>query len=157
MHHNNRAPTKLEGKIVSFQVVNNDQLSLSYNTATNASSVLPQVEEWKIVPGLCGEGISLESTSHPGRYLRHRYLWFFADSIEHVVEDINLFKKDACFKPIPGLSNCAHLTFESVNYPEHYMYYDSNINFRVKLAWNGSSFQYWRSYIQNWYDTLFSA
>ena len=72
---------------------------------------------WKVVHGLCGEGISLQSRNYPNHYLRHRNYRARIDRYSNAA----LFKKDACFHVTPGLANDAWLSLESVNYPGYFL------------------------------------
>ena len=69
---------------------------------------------WKIVPGLYGQGLSFESTDKPNSFLRQRDNVLFLDPYQND----DSYKKDACFKPIPGLAACDQITFKSVIYPD---------------------------------------
>ncbi|GAA4607013.1 hypothetical protein GCM10023107_79280 [Actinoplanes octamycinicus] len=70
------------------------------------------------VPGLSDPaGVSFESISFPGHYLRHQG---FELKLQPRTEDA-LFMLDATFRELPGLADPKASSFESVNYPGHFL------------------------------------
>lgn len=86
------------------------------NGACNPS-VFKEDTTFLMMPGLDGSGsISFESTSHPGKYLRHQGF-----RVKLAPNDGSaLFAKDASFQQVPGLAG-SDVSFRSVNYPDRYI------------------------------------
>jgi beta-glucanase (GH16 family) len=72
---------------------------------------------WKMVAGLVGSGVSFESQSQPGRYLRRRAteVWLEVD------DGTQLFKEDATFLQRPGLADATASSFEAYASPGSYL------------------------------------
>ena len=102
--------------------------------STSKSRILEQLpsSSWFVVSGLCGQGISFESTVRPNHFLRHRDFDLYLDPYENE----ELYKKDACFKPTPGLADCNQITFESINNPNRCLRHQ---DFVMKLHPNDQS------------------
>lgn len=75
--------------------------------------------QFRPVAGLDGGAgtTSLESTSHPGYFLRHRNFVFW---VEHN-DGSDLFRADASFTQHAGLAGGTGVSFESVNFPGRYL------------------------------------
>ena len=73
--------------------------------------------QWKMVPGLAGQGVSFQSIEYPNRYLRHRNYRVWLD----VEENNQLFKEDATFFIREGLSDANMVSFEAYNFPSRFM------------------------------------
>lgn len=75
--------------------------------------------QFRLVPGLNGAGdtVSLESTSKPGYFLRHRNYIFWVERNDGSA----LFRADASFNRRAGLSDSSGVSFESVNFPGRYL------------------------------------
>ncbi len=76
---------------------------------------------FKVVPGLAdNKQVSFESTNYPGYYLRHQG---FRLKLQRYTTDSNrtLFQKDATFLIRQGLAGKFCLSFESYNYPGHFI------------------------------------
>jgi hypothetical protein len=70
-------------------------------------------------PGLSGEGVSLESARHPGRYLRHAY---FGVKLSPGHELADRAARDASFRARPALNRRAGgFSLEAVNFPRHFL------------------------------------
>ena len=73
--------------------------------------------QWRIVPGLAGQGVSFESVAFPNHYLRHQnYEVWLAEE-----EQSQLFKEDATFFQRSGLADTNGVSFESFNFPGRYI------------------------------------
>ena len=72
---------------------------------------------YRIVPGLIGKGVSFQSCAHPNKYLRHRNYKIEESKYERAP----LFKKDASFIMHENYFFPGYKTFESVNYPHHFI------------------------------------
>lgn len=72
---------------------------------------------FRIVQGLAGKCISLESRNYPGQFLRHQ-AWRIKLAPR---EDNDLFKNDATFCMMPGLASSAGVSLESVNNPQYFI------------------------------------
>ena len=85
---------------------------------------------FKIVAGLSGKGISLQSIHYPNRYIRHKLSFCFID----INDGTDLFKKDASFMQRAGFFGKGTVSFESVNYPGHFI---RHILWRAKVDKKG--------------------
>ncbi|TRX21666.1 T9SS type A sorting domain-containing protein [Flavobacterium franklandianum] len=72
---------------------------------------------WKVVPGLAGVGISLQSLNSPDKYLRHSNAQMMLQSND----GSQVFKEDATFYLRSGLSNSSRVSFESFNFPGRFI------------------------------------
>lgn len=79
--------------------------------------------QFRIVPGLSGSGVSLESTNFPGYYLRHRNFEMWVERNDGSA----IFRADASFTQRAGLASSAAVSFESQNYPGRYLRHSSNL------------------------------
>lgn len=77
---------------------------------------------FKIVPGLAGSCISLESRNFPNQFLRHQD-WRIRLAPR---EESALYKNDATFCMVPGLADAAGVSFESVNAKGHFIRHRNN-------------------------------
>ncbi|WP_199035900.1 AbfB domain-containing protein, partial [Glycomyces salinus] len=77
----------------------------------------PADQQWRIVPGLTGSGVSFESYNHSGRYLRHSG---FELRLEEQ-DGSDLFAADATFHQEPGLADGSWTSFRSQNFPDRYL------------------------------------
>jgi GH43 family beta-xylosidase len=83
------------------------------STTTNLAD-----SQFRIVTGLIGSGtVSLESTSQPGFFLRHRNHELWLD--RH--DGSTLFRNDATFHRRAGLADGAAASFESYNFPGRFI------------------------------------
>ncbi|CAH1777808.1 unnamed protein product, partial [Owenia fusiformis] len=85
---------------------------------------------YAIQPGITGQptSISLESSDFPGYFLRHDG---FKIILENPGTNTGSFDKDATFWVKRGLWFPSHVTFESVNFPNHFI---QNSNGKLKLS-----------------------
>ncbi|WP_125775072.1 glycoside hydrolase family 43 protein [Antribacter gilvus] len=77
-----------------------------------------QDAQWRIVPGLAGNGtVSFQSVNYPGYYLRHQ------DYVVVLAQDDGSagFKADASFTPVAGLASSSWTSYRSSNYPDRYL------------------------------------
>ncbi len=91
--------------------------------------------KWKMVAGLAdSSGVSFESVSYPGYYLRHsNYV------ISLVKNDgTSTFKADATFYKTAGFADSAWTSFKSYNYPDRYIRH-SNYVLRIDPVTSSSS------------------
>ena len=123
----------LIGKSWNFALNNYLTYSIGFDS-TGKSKILTEVvpSSWKIVPGLCGQGISFESTANANHFLRHKGFVFYLA----LYENKDLYKNDACFKLVPGLAACDQISLQSVNYPDKYLRHQ---DFVIKLHSNDGS------------------
>jgi hypothetical protein len=77
---------------------------------------------FRIVAGLAGKCISLESQNIPNHYLRHQG-WRMKLAAR---EENDLYKQDATFCMVPGLAGSAGVSLESVNFPSHFIRHRNN-------------------------------
>ena len=75
-----------------------------------------------------GREASFKLWNFQTRYIRHRQSLGYLEEIRD-----RLGKKDASFRIVPGLAGTNCSSFESMNYPGHYLRHE---NFRIKLARN---------------------
>ena len=86
-----------------------------------------------IVVGLAGQGVSFRLAADPKRYIRHRNEKLYMD----VNDNSALFKKDASFQIRYGLgatNGQFGISFESVNYPGHFISLSMKLPARGMLA-----------------------
>lgn len=69
---------------------------------------------------------SFRSYNAPNRYIRHKNLLSYLEPIND-----ELGRKDATYKLVPGLANSNCKSFESVNFPGHFLRHEG---LRLKLA-----------------------
>jgi hypothetical protein len=72
-----------------------------------------------IIPGICGQGISLCSVNYPAYYVRHKRKG--GECFIHSSDGTSSFKQDASFIPRPGLADPKGVSFESVNFRGQYL------------------------------------
>lgn len=72
---------------------------------------------FRIVPGLAGKCVSLESRNIPNHFLRHQN-WRIVLAPR---EDNDLYRQDATFCLVQGLQDSAAISLESVNAPQHFI------------------------------------
>ena len=82
---------------------------------------------WIIVAGLCGQGVSFKSKRYPHQYVRHQKYWTYT----HNDDGTALMRKDACFLVQRGLSDGEFISFESVNFRQHFLEHQ---NPKVKIS-----------------------
>jgi len=76
-----------------------------------------QDEQWRMVPGLAGKGVSFESVNAPNSYLRHSN-----GKVSLQVNDgSTIYREDATFYVRAGLADASKVSFESYNYPGNYI------------------------------------
>lgn len=85
--------------------------------------------EFAIEKGLarnCDDCISFRSIAKSNQYLRHQSFQIK----QHGYKDCkdNLYRSDASFKMLPGLTSDTTVSFQSFNYPNHYMFYNTSSN-----------------------------
>ncbi|MDW6005284.1 family 43 glycosylhydrolase [Vibrio mangrovi] len=74
--------------------------------------------QFKPVPGLYDStGVSFESVTHPGYYLRHRNYTLYMEYNNHK----GTFAQDATFYRRSGLSDSKGVSYESSNFPNYYI------------------------------------
>jgi hypothetical protein len=87
-------------------------------TANGLAMLMPgALEAFRVVPGLAGVGVSLESVAQPGHYLRHQN----SRLILSAWDGSDLFRADATFHARPGLANPRATSLESSNFPGHFL------------------------------------
>jgi hypothetical protein len=91
--------------------------------------------QWRIVPGLADPaGVSFESVSMPGRYLRH----YFYNVVLAQNDNTAVFKADATFYRVAGLANSSWSSFRSYNFPDRYI---RHFNYTLRIETNtGAAF-----------------
>ncbi|WP_242071938.1 AbfB domain-containing protein [Nostoc sp. FACHB-110] len=72
------------------------------------------------------EVVSFRSYNYSDRYIRHRN---FLGYLEPISDELG--RKDATYKIIPGLANSKCSSFESVNFPGHFLRHE---NLQIKLS-----------------------
>ena len=73
---------------------------------------------FKMVRGLADpKGVSFESISQPGHYLRHCNFRLLL----HRYENSDIYKKDTTFRVRPGLADSGWRSFQSVNFPQFHI------------------------------------
>jgi non-reducing end alpha-L-arabinofuranosidase len=73
---------------------------------------------WQMVPGLADPaGVSFQSVSHPGNYLRHSNFAMRLDPNDNTA----LFRADATFYRTPGLADAGWSSFRSFNFPTRHL------------------------------------
>ncbi|SJL85067.1 family 43 glycosylhydrolase [Vibrio palustris] len=94
------------------------QLSFRANGVWLETNPTPATSsQFKVVAGLADpQGISFESVSHPGYYLRHRNFSLYMEYNKG-----NTFAADATFYRRQGLSNPDKTSYESYNYPQYFI------------------------------------
>lgn len=85
--------------------------------------------EYAIEDGLasnCEDCISFRSMEKPNQYLRHQSFQIK----QHAYNDCknNLFRKDASFRMLTGLASDTAVSFQSYNYPNHFIFYNTASN-----------------------------
>jgi hypothetical protein len=112
----------LVGQEVSFQAANyldrfiRHRHSLGY--AEPISGELGRADAtFRIVPGLAGKCISLESRNYPGQFLRHHF-WRIKLAPR---ENSDTYRNDATFCMVQGLASSTGVSLESVNAPGHFI------------------------------------
>jgi len=112
----------LIGREVSFQASNYLDHFIRHRNSLGYAEVIAgdlgrDDSTFRIVPGLAGKCISLESHNYPGQFLRHQ-----AWRIKLAPRDENdLYKQDATFCMVSGLASSTGVSLESVNYPHHFI------------------------------------
>lgn len=93
------------------------------------SSIFQMNSTFDIEASPMGEGVSIRPKNIPKRLIRHSgFLGYIYPN-----DCTYLFFQDTTFKPINGLADDNGVSFESVNYPKHYLKYKSD-NFRLQLS-----------------------
>ena len=78
----------------------------------------PEDSLFTIVPGLADPaGVSFESVSRPGSYLRHFVYVLQLDSYI----DTMIYKEDATYYRVAGLADGGWISYQSYNYPNMYI------------------------------------
>lgn len=72
---------------------------------------------FRMVPGLGGRCMSLESRDHPGHFLRHKDWRIRLSALD---SDSNM-RADATFCTVPGLATTSGISFEAANAPGHFI------------------------------------
>ncbi len=85
--------------------------------APDPSELFTLDSNFRVVPGLSGQGVSFQSINYPGHYLRHSGFAIFL----HPRESTALYHEDASFIPVPGHAADDQFSFQSVNYPERFL------------------------------------
>lgn len=117
----------LVGQEVSFQASNyrdrfiRHRFALGY-TDRLTDDVSRNDATFRIVPGLAGSCISLESRNFPNSFLRHQD-WRIRLAPR---EDNALYRQDATFCMVPGLADKAGVSLESVNAKGHFIRHRNN-------------------------------
>jgi hypothetical protein len=87
-------------------------------TANGLAMLMPgALEPFRVVPGLAGVGVSLESVARPGHFLRHQN----SRLILSAWDGSGLFRGDATFHARPGLADPRATSLESSNFPRHFL------------------------------------
>jgi len=83
--------------------------------------------EWIMVPGLADPaGVSFESASQPGYYLRHYNYTIYLQAYDNTA----IFRNDATFYKVPGLADSSKVSFQSYNYPTRYL---RHYNYQLRI------------------------
>ncbi|WP_198587102.1 glycoside hydrolase family 43 protein [Glycomyces xiaoerkulensis] len=77
----------------------------------------PADQQWRIVSGLAGSGVSFESYNHPGRFLRH---YNYELRLEQD-DGSGVFAADATFHQEAGLADGSWTSFRSENFPDRHI------------------------------------
>jgi len=84
------------------------------------SNVTPTEDsQWRMVPGLAGQGVSFQSVNFPSNYLRHSINGEIR--LNEIDYSSQLFRGDATFNMRPGLADATKVSFESYNYPGNFI------------------------------------
>ncbi|HWO63852.1 MAG TPA: glycoside hydrolase family 43 protein [Umezawaea sp.] len=76
-----------------------------------------QDQQWRIVPGLAGSGVSFQSVNVPTSYLRHSNF-----AVVLAADDGSAaFEADATFTAVAGLADSSWTSYRSYNYPDRYL------------------------------------
>lgn len=116
----------LSAQTVMFESVNiNNNFIVHQNGNGKIASNLLNVSngQFKIVNGLSGSGKSLQSVNFPNSYLRHRNGVVF---LETFINN-NLFKNDATWDIVNGLSNSSAKSIRSKNFPSAHIRHRNGI------------------------------
>ena len=117
----------LVGQEVSFQASNYRDRFIRHRFALGYTDRLTDDlsrndATFRIVPGLAGSCISLESRNFPNHFLRHQD-WRIRLAPR---EDSALFRQDATFCMVPGLADAAGVSLESVGARGHFIRHRNN-------------------------------
>lgn len=126
------------GKWYKSGKLNNGSVKLSlidsygvYLEPTDKFTALGNEEssEYAIEKGLdlnCPDCISFRSMTKPSQHLRHQGFQIKQHGYTNCKDQ--LFRKDASFRMLPGLVSDTAVSFQSFNYPNHYIYYNTETN-----------------------------
>ncbi|TDC42179.1 AbfB domain-containing protein [Micromonospora sp. KC213] len=90
----------------------------------DANVTAPADSQFRIVTGLAGTGtVSLESTSNPGYYLRHKNYEIWVERND----GSTLYRNDASFFRPAGLADSTGVSFESFNFAGRYLRHDEQL------------------------------
>lgn len=94
-------------------------------------SVSPlQDEQWRVVPGLAGKGVSFQSVNFPNSYLRHKD----GQVVLQNHDGSAIFGEDATFYVRAGLADASKVSFESYNYPGNYIRHRNYLLYSEKVT-----------------------
>ena len=110
-------PTRMESyNYPGYYISHND-----FNGVLEANSSPYEDTQFRVVPGLAGEGVSFESVNYPGYYLRHYDYVLYLHKNDSTVQ----FYQDATFNRVPGLADANRTSYQSYNFPDRYIrHYD---------------------------------
>ena len=98
--------------------------------ASRNSLLYHKDSSFRIVAGLAGKGLSLQSINYPDRFIRHRGNLLYLEK----KDKSKLFKGDASFLPRRGFTSTRKkfsMSFESVNKPGWFI---RNSRYRLRIS-----------------------
>ncbi|BAQ47088.1 MULTISPECIES: AbfB domain-containing protein [Methylobacterium] len=139
--------TAATGAAVSLQASNYTTSYLA-NVGGTARLVVPasaadrQQATFRLMPGLAGQGVSFQSSTASGQYLRHQNFQIY----QQANDGGDVFKRGATFTPRAGLAgNCGCNTgpctsYESIDWPGYYLRHQ-NFSFYIAQSDGGDLFK----------------
>ena len=138
LHYLITEPTLTFGKVFQFQSIDLPSYAVRIKNGEIWMGSLDTSNEekyaFKIVPGLSGSGVSMQSISRPEKYIRHRQLKLFYG----LNDESEKFKEEASFILHQGLTITTQLTvsFEAVSARGFFIRHE---NFRLVLSNDNNS------------------
>lgn len=99
--------------------------TLCFTTHAHTAPAVDSMSSIPPVDALGSEWIAIQSSHYPDRFIRHRY---FLGELTTVNSELD--QKDSAFRIVKGLAGRGSISFESMNFPGHYLRHQS---FRIKL------------------------
>ncbi|MDX2045896.1 MAG: AbfB domain-containing protein [Chitinophagaceae bacterium] len=98
---------------------------------TGSTSTLKDQATYKIVPGLeDAAGVSFESISNPGQYLRQLNFAI----VQNALEGTTAFRNDATFYVVPGWDDANKFSLRSKTYSDRYITYNSTSDLQLGIS-----------------------